>query len=104
MNRPGFAIIGCGRIAQRHAEQIAARGQLVAVCDIDPKKAHELAAKYNAIAFYDIDELLASNNYDVVAVCTPNWLHAAHSIKALQAGFHVLCENRWQYGLPIAAK
>ncbi len=35
----GFGIIGCGRIAQRHAEHIHKRGKLVAVCDIVSEKA-----------------------------------------------------------------
>ena len=35
-----FAIIGCGRIAQRHAEIIAKVAKLEAVCDIIPEKAH----------------------------------------------------------------
>jgi UDP-N-acetyl-2-amino-2-deoxyglucuronate dehydrogenase len=34
-----FAIIGCGRIAQRHAEQILKLGNLIAVCDIVPERA-----------------------------------------------------------------
>ena len=38
-----FAIVGCGRIAQRHAEHISKRGQLVAVCDVFEDKAHQLA-------------------------------------------------------------
>ena len=38
--------------------------------------------------------MLASHpEMDVVAVCTPNGLHAQHSIIALKAGFHVLCEK-----------
>jgi predicted dehydrogenase len=39
MNKINFAIIGCGRIAQRHAEHIAKNGELSAVCDIDIEKA-----------------------------------------------------------------
>jgi predicted dehydrogenase len=32
-------------------------------------------------------------NVDVIAVCTPNGLHCEHSIKAFEAGFHVICEK-----------
>ena len=89
-----FAIVGCGRIAQRHAEHIVSYGKLVAVCDIDKSKADELALKYDVKAFYDIDDLLSNvKDIGVVSVCTPNGLHAEHSIKALRAGFHVLCEK-----------
>jgi predicted dehydrogenase len=33
------------------------------------------------------------NDLDVIAVCTPNGLHAEHSIKAFKKGLHVLCEK-----------
>ena len=89
-----FAIIGCGRIAKRHAEQMIKHGRLVAVCDIITEKADELALKYNAKAYYSIEELLqAETDLSLVAVCTPNGLHAAHSIIALESGNHVLCEK-----------
>ncbi|MBW7941735.1 MAG: Gfo/Idh/MocA family oxidoreductase, partial [Candidatus Kuenenia stuttgartiensis] len=87
-----FALIGCGRIANRHAEHINNQGHLVAVCDIDKAKADKLAAKYKAKAYYDINDLLADEkSIDVVSICSPNGLHAQHSISALRAGFHVLC-------------
>lgn len=89
-----FALIGCGRIAQRHAEHIKNNGLLVAVCDIDKSKADELAKKYNCAAFYTIEDLLSSEiALDVVSVCSPNGVHAKHSIAALNAGKHVLCEK-----------
>jgi predicted dehydrogenase len=89
-----FAIVGCGRIAQRHAEHISKRGKLLAVCDVDTTKADSLANLYNAKAYYDIDEMLTSEkSIHVVAICSPNGLHADHSIKALRAGYHVLCEK-----------
>jgi UDP-N-acetyl-2-amino-2-deoxyglucuronate dehydrogenase len=89
-----FAIIGCGRIAQRHAEHIANAGSLAAVCDIVPEKANQLAEKYEAKAYTSIDELLKSEEQvEVVAVTSPNGLHCEHTIKSLRAGKHVLCEK-----------
>ncbi len=89
-----FGIIGCGRIAQRHAEHICKAGQLVSVCDIEEKKATELGHKYGAKAYRGASEMLAAHpELDVVAVCSPNGLHAEHSIMALKSGHHVLCEK-----------
>ena len=89
-----FAIIGCGRIAQRHAEHIHNKGRLVAVCDVVKEKADAIGKKYNANAYYSLEDLLQSEKgIDVVSICSPNGLHAEHAIKSLQAGVHVLCEK-----------
>jgi UDP-N-acetyl-2-amino-2-deoxyglucuronate dehydrogenase len=94
-----FGIIGCGRIAQRHAEHINKFGNLISVCDIDPEKADTLAGLYGAKSYYDLRKMLNSENeIDVIAVCTPNGLHAEHTILALTAGYNVLCEK------PLAIK
>lgn len=94
MKKINFAIVGCGRIAQRHAEHIANTGILKAVCDIDLEKALKLAEKYGATAYQYVEDLLtAEGDVDVVSICSPNGLHAEHSIKTLNAGFHVLCEK-----------
>ena len=93
MNRLNFAIIGCGRIAQRHAEHIKETGNLIAVCDKDITKAQELGNKYGSYYYKDIDTLLEAENPDVISICTPNGLHAEHTIKALNAGYHVLVEK-----------
>jgi predicted dehydrogenase len=89
-----IALVGCGRIAQRHAEHISKNGLLIAVCDIEFEKAQQLAEKYGANPYQHIEDLLAvENSVDLVSICSPNGLHAEHSIKALNAGFHVLCEK-----------
>jgi predicted dehydrogenase len=89
-----FAIIGCGRIGNRHAKQANDKGVLKAVCDIDEDKAKELSNEYNCAWYTSIDDLLLrEKEIDVIAICTPNGLHAEHTIKSLKSGFHVLCEK-----------
>jgi predicted dehydrogenase len=90
-----FAIIGCGRIAKRHALHINKYGVLVAVCDNVDGKAKLLASEYENVNTYsNIDDLLAKEkNIDVISICSPNGLHAEHTIKSLKAGFNVLCEK-----------
>lgn len=94
-NKVSFAIVGCGRIAQRHAEHINNKAQLAAVCDIVKVKADEMALKYGARAYYSLEELLAAekDQIDVLSVCSPNGLHAHHAILGLKSGVHVLCEK-----------
>jgi predicted dehydrogenase len=95
LNNPiHFALAGCGRIGLRHAAQMQRYGMLKAVCDVDFSKAVELAAIHGATAYDSLDALLAvEKDINLVAVCTPNGLHARHAIQALRAGVHVLCEK-----------
>ncbi len=98
-----FAIIGCGKIAPRHAAEAAKQGRIVAVCDIIPQRADELAAQFQATPCYDLQQLL-TYDFDLLAVCTPNGLHAKHAIAALEAGKHVLCEKPLCISTADAAK
>lgn len=89
-----FAIIGCGKIAARHAAEIIKQGQLVAVCDIIKEKADELASEVSCTPYYSIEDLFSKeSNIDVVSICTPNGLHAEHTMLSLKAGSNVLCEK-----------
>ncbi len=89
-----FAIIGCGRIARRHAEHISNKAQLVAVCDIDEEKANKFSSDFNCLAYYSVHDLLDKiKDVDVISICSPNGLHAEHSILCLNKKFHVLCEK-----------
>jgi predicted dehydrogenase len=94
MKKLKFAIIGCGRIAERHAEHISRLAELKTVCDINKSRAIAFSEKYGATYYTDIDEMFSSEkDLDVVTVCTPNGLHAQHTIKAFRNGYHVLCEK-----------
>lgn len=94
MDKLKFAVIGCGRIASRHAEIINNIARLSAVCDIKAERANALAEKYSCPAYNSIEDLLKNEpDVNVVSVCTPNYLHSAHTILALEAGKNVLCEK-----------
>ena len=89
-----FALIGCGTIAERHAENIAKSGILRAVCDVIPERADTMAKGFNAKPYYSLESLLQNEKeLTVASICTPNGLHALHSIQCLQAGINVLCEK-----------
>lgn len=94
MNKLRFAIVGCGRISKRHAEQINRLAVLAAVCDKVRSSADLLSQKYGAKVYTDFNDLLSNEKeLDVISVCTPNGLHAEHSIMAFRNGLHVLCEK-----------
>jgi UDP-N-acetyl-2-amino-2-deoxyglucuronate dehydrogenase len=89
-----IALIGCGRIGRRHAEHIVRLANLVAVCDVDVTKVETFMSDFNVDGFSSINDLFnADLEIDLVAICTPNGLHAQHSIAALNTGYHVLCEK-----------
>lgn len=89
------AIIGCGNIYPMHANSIEKLDnvQLVAVCDHKPERAKEAAARYACQPYFDFDEMLAKENIDVLHICLPHYLHEEYTIRAAQAGIHVLTEK-----------
>jgi UDP-N-acetyl-2-amino-2-deoxyglucuronate dehydrogenase len=90
-----FAVIGQGHIGKRHAEMVRRNpeAELIAVCDTLPKDKldlNDLKEKF----YTSIDELLSAHpEVEVVNICTPNGLHAQHSLAALEAGKHIVCEK-----------
>ncbi len=89
-----FGIIGFGNIGTRHAKHIHAHSNasLAAVCDTNTVRRSLL--KNSATPFFDsYKALIQESSIDVVNVCTPNYLHAEHTIAALEAGKHVVCEK-----------
>lgn len=91
-----FALLGCGRISQKHVDAIASieGAELVAVCDIRPDRAVALARGTPGCRPYnDLREMLASERLDVVNVLTPSGLHAEHAIVVARNGRHVVVEK-----------
>ncbi|GAB2720956.1 Gfo/Idh/MocA family protein [Paenibacillus thermoaerophilus] len=91
-----FGIVGCGIIAELHAEAIRAcpHAELAAVIDIDPERSRSFAEKHGIPhAFSDLGDMLSLPEIDVVSICTPSGLHGDAAIQAARSGKHVLCEK-----------
>jgi predicted dehydrogenase len=91
----GFGVIGCGMIAKLHAEAIAAidGAYLVGVADSNKDIALEFAARYDCAAFSSPDELIASNDVDIICICIPSGLHAEYAVRVASAGKHFIVEK-----------
>jgi predicted dehydrogenase len=88
-----FAITGFGNIGRRHADHISSNPntELVAVCDIRPEIQEQMP---DGCVFYtSMPEMLQRETIDVLCVCTPNYLHEAHTIAGLNAGVHTVVEK-----------
>jgi UDP-N-acetyl-2-amino-2-deoxyglucuronate dehydrogenase len=95
MNKIKFAVVGQGHIGKRHAEMVRANSaaELVAVCDILPKETLGLNGLKEKF-YSSVEEMLKNHpEVEVVNVCTPNGLHAEHSMQSLAANKHVVIEK-----------
>jgi UDP-N-acetyl-2-amino-2-deoxyglucuronate dehydrogenase len=103
-----FAIVGCGRIADRHFEALqrhSADAEIVAVCDVEPRVLAEHALKFGVPGFSSLSDLLDKSDADAVVLATPSGLHSAQAIQAARAGRHVITEKpmatRWMDGIAM---
>ncbi|MDG5472701.1 Gfo/Idh/MocA family oxidoreductase [Jeotgalibacillus sp. ET6] len=96
MKNVRVGIIGCGSITKhRHFPEYMANEhvEITAVCDLLEERASVYADQAGAKMYTSLDDLLNDPSVDAVSVNLPNALHAPVTIKALQAGKHVLCEK-----------
>jgi predicted dehydrogenase len=97
----GFALVGLGNLSTNQiapALQKTKNCRLAGIVTGTPAKAEKWKKQYNIpdanIYNYDTMGKMADNpDIDVVYVVTPNALHGDHTIKAANAGKHVLCEK-----------
>ncbi len=92
-----FALLGCGRIAQRHSELLGHKqiqnAELVAVCDVVKSKAKKIGEQFNVPYFTDMHEMLKSVDVDVVSVLTESGRHAMHVIEIAKYKKHIIVEK-----------
>ena len=101
MSKVKLAMIGAGNIANAHldAYKQVADVEIYAACDINPARLAKTCDKYGIERRYtDVDTMLSElPELDAADVCVWNCNHAECSIKALNAGLHVLCEKPMAY-------
>jgi predicted dehydrogenase len=91
-----IAIVGCGKIADAHVEEIRkiSSVQLVAVCDLDPIMSEQLAVRYSVPHRYDdVAQMLDTERPDVLHITTPPQSHLSLTRQAVAAGCHVFLEK-----------
>lgn len=101
MKKYKLAILGCGKVANLHAQAIGnlPNASLIAVWS-DLKfwdSAEKFVAKYGVKLYSDIKTMIRENSIDLVIVCTPHPFHRAATVEAARAGANVMVEK------PLAA-
>ena len=99
----GYAVVGLGNIARNSILPAFAncrRAKLVALVSRDKKKAAAARTKFKAAISYttkDYENCLANPEISAVYIATPQGEHEEFTVRAAEAGKHVLCEK------PLAA-
>lgn len=104
-----IALVGCGRIAVRHAELLGLErikgARLVAVCDIDLQKAKKFGDKYGVKYYADFTEMMEREiNIDAVSILTPSGMHAEHTLALAPYKKHIIVEKPMALTLEDADK
>jgi predicted dehydrogenase len=95
----GFALVGCGRIAQRYLDLIGRSeipgARLVAVCDVKPERAQSAAKRFGVPCFGNLDEMMLTlgDQVSIACVLTESGRHAEHVVAVARHGKHVLVEK-----------
>ena len=85
-------LVGCGGISGAHVPSWDAMedAELTAICDIRPEKME----RYPGHKVYtDFDKMLEENEFDIVDVCLPTFLHCEFALKAMNKGINVITEK-----------
>ncbi len=110
MNQIRLGILGMGNMGSGHLSNVldgrCPEIRVTAVADINPARLewttqrlaqfraeHPDAAVPDIALFDDGDAMFTSGLVDAVIIAIPHYGHAAYSIKAMQAGLHVMCEK-----------
>jgi predicted dehydrogenase len=89
-------IIGCGKVAEKHANQILriCNAEIVGACDRESLMAEQLAERFGIKRhFSDVEAFLRGCEPDVVHIATPPQSHYSLARQCLEAGCHLYVEK-----------
>lgn len=95
MEKLKTGLVGCGKVADFHANAYAAleESEFTAVCDNNEARAEAFAKRYGVKAYTDVREMIQDAGLQVVSICTPHPLHAKLAAAAADSGCNVLIEK-----------
>lgn len=98
MSKLGFALVGCGSIARKHAHVVndyLDEAEIGAFVDLDMKRASEFSQKYGAPAFSSVAEMMKAkgDRIDVISVLTPSGAHCTNVLDLVQYGRPLVVEK-----------
>ena len=94
-----FALVGMGALAFRHLDGVNKNSDIaeyVSICDVDEAALKRRGDEFGVPEdkrYTDYDKMLADGGFDAVIIITPDQIHREQAVKALKAGYHVLCEK-----------
>lgn len=92
--RVGIVGSGIGRSHLQAFQNLPEQFEVLAICDIDPARATELAKAYHVPhVVASLADLYQMDDLNVIDLCTPPYLHYSQTRQVLAAGKHVICEK-----------
>ncbi len=95
MSELGIAVVGLG-MGYSHFQAVRDNPnlRLVGLCDIDKHTLHQVAEDWDVpLVTTDYEDIVQSDQVDIVCIATPDPFHEPQTIAALEAGKHVLLEK-----------
>jgi len=88
-------LVGIGAMGNVHykAYKNVSDAKVIAVADVRTEMAKEKIGDDDVKLYTSMEEMMASEELDMIDICLPSYMHQEASIKALEKGYHVLCEK-----------
>lgn len=91
------ALVGCGRIAERHATVLQnakiPNVQLTAVCDVDPLRSKTFGEKYSVDHYCDLHQMMQNEKINLVSVLTDSGSHYRNVIELAKYKVDIIVEK-----------